>query len=146
MLRDGAGHEGLPGRAEPRASDVRDLLVEARHEPLLELRGAELVRRPAQPLRHEDLNVEGTVVPGPDGAVPDALTLEEGIGAIDGTLDDSRCFFGAQASPFELFGASRDAQADDDNPFAVPFALGRLEPLEDRRAIVAVSPPALDAP
>ena len=46
-------------------------------------------------------------------AVSHSLALQEGIGAIDGPLDDSSGLVGVQAQSFELLRAGRDPVAVD---------------------------------
>jgi hypothetical protein len=104
-------------RTDP--SDLRERLVEARDETLLELRRAELSRRPAEPLRDENTIVERPSPSRVDEVVADAFPLEERVRAVHGTLENARGFLGSRPSA-DLLGACHDVQLNDDESVAVP--------------------------
>jgi hypothetical protein len=98
----------LPRRPHPGGANLDQSLVEAGHEPLLELRRAELSRGPSEPLGNDYSNVEGLPASRAEEVVPDAFALEEGIRAVDGALDHVGGFFGVEIPSLEPFGARRE--------------------------------------
>ena len=117
----------LSFRSDPRRTDLGDGLVEARHEALLELRRAKLLCRPAELLGNDDLDVQGAPVGRVEETVADTFSLQEGIGAIDRALNDSRGLLRAQAERLELLGSGRNSKADREDTLLTPVALRRPE-------------------
>ena len=75
----------------------RKHLVEACQEALLKLGGTKVSARPAQLLRHQDLHIEGLSAHRVEEVVADAFPLEEGIGAVHGSLDHVGGLFTVEA-------------------------------------------------
>src|SRR5262249_46630842 len=127
------GYAKRAAGADPGRSDLGQGLVEAGHEALLELRRAELARGPTQPLRDDDLDVERLAVRRIQEVVSKALTLQEGVGAVDGALDDVCRLLAAEVHSVELLGARGDAQLHGEDTLVAPVAILQLGPL--RRCI-----------
>jgi hypothetical protein len=105
-------------------------LVVARQQALLELRGAELVRGPAELLGDEDLDIQCPPLGIPEEVAADPFSFEEGIGAVYRALENVCDFLAAEAHPLELLCSGRDAQADGKDALAAPVPLRGLESVQ----------------
>src|SRR5207247_4805710 len=107
-----AVQQGFLDRAHTVGPNLRERLLEAHQKALLELRRAELVARPTELLRNQNLHVESLPASRVEEVVADPLALEEGIGAVHGPLDHVRGLLGAEAPSLQLFGSCWNLEAN----------------------------------
>jgi hypothetical protein len=121
----------LSRRSHPGRSDQGERVVKAHHEALLELRGTQLIGGPAELLGNHDLDVQGAPVRRVEEVVADPFPLKEGIGTVDGALENFGNLLGAQTHPFEPLGSGGESEANGKDALAAPIPLRGLELVEN---------------